>query len=93
MTDVVTFSVPFGILGRAASVIAMIYLRRLIKERGRYIATKHNTTRNTGARCGPLRRSSHEKHRQRSPGGSISLTVFRRFSISKFPIPANDRRT
>lgn len=25
--------------------------------------------------------------------GSISLTVFRRFSISKFPIPANDRRT
>lgn len=25
--------------------------------------------------------------------GSISLTVFRRISISKFPIPANDRRT
>ncbi|MFJ7832590.1 SRPBCC family protein [Peribacillus sp. NPDC097284] len=29
----------------------------------------------------------------KSDAGSISLTVFRRISISKFPIPANDRRT
>ena len=32
MTDVVTFSLPFGILGRAAAVIAKIYLRHLIEE-------------------------------------------------------------
>ena len=40
MTDVVTFSLPFGPLGRAASVIAKIYLRHLIEERGAYIATQ-----------------------------------------------------
>ncbi|MFD4785057.1 hypothetical protein ACFWNH_28960 [Rhodococcus qingshengii] len=40
MTDVVTFSLPYGILGRAATVIAKIYLRHLIEERGAYIATQ-----------------------------------------------------
>lgn len=40
MTDVVTFSLPFGILGRAAAVIAKIYLRHLIEERGTFIATQ-----------------------------------------------------
>ena len=32
MADVVTFSLPFGVLGRAAAVVAKIYLRHLIEE-------------------------------------------------------------
>ena len=46
MTDRVEFSAPFGLLGRAAEMLVLRpYLQRLIRDRGRFLASISSRTR------------------------------------------------